>query len=389
MDDDIFQPRISAQGWPHLRDLGMADEEEEYLTVHVVIGVDYFFKMLGSTIVRAGDDDPVAVETCLGWVICGPQTASQLPTSTVGADKSADTEWDQLLRKFWELEAIGLYIDRSHRSQYLPKKNNLCLAWNEGISSGTSPDRDVCKFLWSEPGENEPSKTYRLTRVCFGLTCSPYLAMQTIRWHAETYQVECSGALSDLFPDMYVDELVGSCDSVADASRIAKEATELLGKGGFHLAKWASNSLAAVDDIPAKDQEQSDRSRLLTTLGVFWQRESDMLTFRPPERVAEFTDTKRGVLKALTSVFDPLGCLAPYTVKAKIIIQLLWQWRIWKEESLNFKTASQSRLLSTCEGFQRDDHQISKVSDLGRAGQIIVMDHGPSGGSVGNGRHQT
>ncbi|KRY70250.1 hypothetical protein T4D_16744 [Trichinella pseudospiralis] len=116
----------------------MADEEEEYLTVHVVIGVDYFFKMLGSTIVRAGDDDPVAVETCLGWVICGPQTASQLPTSTVGADKSADTEWDQLLRKFWELEAIGLYIDRSHRSQYLPKKNNLCLAWNEGISSGTS-----------------------------------------------------------------------------------------------------------------------------------------------------------------------------------------------------------------------------------------------------------
>ncbi|KRX78227.1 hypothetical protein T4E_6562, partial [Trichinella pseudospiralis] len=68
--------------------------------------------------------------------------------------------------------------------------------------------RDVCRFLWSEPGENEPPKTYRLTRVCFGLTCSPYLAMQTIRWHAENHQVECSGALSDLFPNMYVDELV-------------------------------------------------------------------------------------------------------------------------------------------------------------------------------------
>ncbi|KRZ82833.1 hypothetical protein T08_4719 [Trichinella sp. T8] len=106
--DDIFQPRISARGWPHLRDLGLADEEEEDLTVHVVIGVDYFFRMLGSTIVRAGDDDPVAVETCLGWVICGPQTASQIPSPTVAADKSADTECDQLLRKFWELEAIGI-----------------------------------------------------------------------------------------------------------------------------------------------------------------------------------------------------------------------------------------------------------------------------------------
>ncbi|OUC41157.1 hypothetical protein D917_03597, partial [Trichinella nativa] len=89
--DDIFQPRISAWGWPHLRDLRLADEEEEYLTVHVVISVDYFFKMLGSTIVRAGDDVPVAVETCLRWVTCGPQTPSQLPTPTVPADKSADT----------------------------------------------------------------------------------------------------------------------------------------------------------------------------------------------------------------------------------------------------------------------------------------------------------
>ncbi|KRZ49357.1 hypothetical protein T02_12201 [Trichinella nativa] len=106
--DDIFQPQISAWGWPHLRDLRLADEEEEYLTVHVVISVDYFFKMLGSTIVRAGDDVPVAVETCLRWVTCGPQTPSQLPTPTVPADKSADTECYKLLRKFWELEAIGI-----------------------------------------------------------------------------------------------------------------------------------------------------------------------------------------------------------------------------------------------------------------------------------------
>ncbi|KRY47352.1 hypothetical protein T03_2707 [Trichinella britovi] len=39
--------------------MGLADEEEEYLTVHVVLGVDYFFRMLGSSIVRADDDDPV------------------------------------------------------------------------------------------------------------------------------------------------------------------------------------------------------------------------------------------------------------------------------------------------------------------------------------------
>ncbi|KRY60098.1 hypothetical protein T03_4297 [Trichinella britovi] len=422
--DDIFQPRISARGWPHLRDLGLADEEEEDLTVHVVIGVDYFFRMLGSTIVRAGDDVPVAVETCLRWVICGPQTPSQLPTPTVPSDKSADTECYQLPRKFWEHEAIGIsseeeqslsglereefernisfngvrlvqwklkrdrkrwreyaaviqsYLDNGWaeeapdarplgRTWYLPhhavyqkgssgevKRYRICLQADIQKMylqvALHKADRDVCRFLWSEPGENEPPKTYRLTRVCFGLTCSPNLAMQTIRWHAENHQVECSGALSDLLPNMYVDDLVVSCDSVADARRIAKEAPELLRKGGFHLAKWASNSPPAVDEIPAKDLGPRDGSRLWKTLGIFWQRQCDLLTFHTPERVAEFPDTKRGVLKALASVFDPLCCLAPYTVNAKIIIQLLWQcgvawddplppetksqWRPWKEE---------------------------------------------------------
>ncbi|KRZ48678.1 hypothetical protein T02_6906 [Trichinella nativa] len=37
------------------------------------------------------------------------------------------------------------------------------------------------------------------------------------------------------------------------------------------------------------------------------------------------TDDDDPVLSALVSVFDRLGCLGPYTVRAKIIIQLLWQ----------------------------------------------------------------
>ncbi|KRZ00626.1 hypothetical protein T11_4630 [Trichinella zimbabwensis] len=106
--NDILQPRISVRAWPHLRDLGLADEEEESLAVHVLIGVDYFFSMMGPTVVRGGDGGPVAVETCLGWVICGPHPPSQHQTPTIPADKSADVECDQLLRRFWELEAIGI-----------------------------------------------------------------------------------------------------------------------------------------------------------------------------------------------------------------------------------------------------------------------------------------
>ncbi|KRY86771.1 hypothetical protein T4D_8395 [Trichinella pseudospiralis] len=45
--------------------------------------------------------------------------------------------------------------------------------------------RDICRFLWQEPSRNELPKTYSLCRVCFSLTCSQYLAMQTVRQGCE------------------------------------------------------------------------------------------------------------------------------------------------------------------------------------------------------------
>ncbi|KRY67843.1 hypothetical protein T4A_13413 [Trichinella pseudospiralis] len=300
----LCEPRISARGWPHLRDLGMVDEEEEYLTVHVVIGVDYFFRMLGSTIVRAGDDVPVAVETCLGWVICGPQTASQLLTPTVRADKSADTEWDQLLRKFWELEAIGI---SSEEEQSL-----------SGLERG-----DFERNL-SFDGVRRLSLVHRK------------LKRDPRRWEEYAAVIQSSGEVkcrvvfdgSARFWDISLNDL-------PDAG--PKLQADLLGI----VIRFQRYRIGLQADIQKMYLQvalhEADRDR-----------ESDLLTFRPPERVAEYPDTKRGVLKALVSVFDPLGCLAPYTVKAKIIIQLLWQcgvawddplppetetrWRTWKGE---------------------------------------------------------
>ncbi|KRZ55916.1 Transposon Ty3-G Gag-Pol polyprotein [Trichinella nativa] len=109
-------------------------------------------------------------------------------------------------------------------------------------------DRDVCRFLCKESGKDEP----------LNLTSISYLAIQTIRLNAEKHQADCTGAVSDILPNMYVDDLVVSCNNIPDAKRMAREATRLLGKGGFHLAKWASNSPDVVKEVPSKDQESSD-----------------------------------------------------------------------------------------------------------------------------------
>ncbi|KRY64886.1 hypothetical protein T4A_8825, partial [Trichinella pseudospiralis] len=41
-------------------------------------------------------------------------------------------------------------------------------------------DRDVTRFLWKDPSKDK-LHVYRFNRVCFGLTCSPFLAMAVIR----------------------------------------------------------------------------------------------------------------------------------------------------------------------------------------------------------------
>ncbi|KRY26979.1 hypothetical protein T01_8173, partial [Trichinella spiralis] len=56
-------------------------------------------------------------------------------------------------------------------------------------------DRDVCRFLWRD--ETQEVCKYRLTRVCFSLTCSPFLAVSTVRVHARRHQATAPRAASE------------------------------------------------------------------------------------------------------------------------------------------------------------------------------------------------
>ncbi|KRY45546.1 hypothetical protein T03_9972 [Trichinella britovi] len=127
-------------------------------------------------------------------------------------------------------------------------------------------DRDVCRYLWQERDCGAPVKVYRLTRVGFGLTCSPFLAMQVVRHHAP----RCGNidALTDrVLSDMYVDDLATSCDGVDEARHLVQRLTELMKTGGFALKKWASNDRDALMDLPPEDVPSAGEDRLWKTLG--------------------------------------------------------------------------------------------------------------------------
>ncbi|KRY08159.1 hypothetical protein T12_7544 [Trichinella patagoniensis] len=185
-------------------------------------------------------------------------------------------------------------------------------------------DRDVCRFLWWD--DEQKIRSYRLTRVCFGLTCTPFLAMGTVRSHVRRHQASAPRATEEVLNNMYMDDLATSCDSVAEARSLTDQLGSLLASGGFWLHKWANNEPDALRELPVEKAAMGVGGRPWKTLAIYWQHDDDHLTFVAPEgtRLAA-GDTKRQMLSTASGIFDPIGCLAPFLVLARILFHSLWE----------------------------------------------------------------
>ena len=53
-----------------------------------------------------------------------------------------------------------------------------------------------------------------------------------------------------------------------------------------------------------------------------------------PSNIKRISNTKRGLLSVLCSVFDPLGFVAPCLIEHKLIIQELWHRNIEWDQTL-------------------------------------------------------
>jgi len=98
-------------------------------------------------------------------------------------------------------------------------------------------------------------------------------------------------------------------------------------KGGFRLSKFICNRRSVFESIP-----EEERSKGVKTLdlnydelpterapGVQWYIESD--TFRFPITIKNKSLTRREILSIVSSIYDPLGFDAPFTLNAKKLLQ--------------------------------------------------------------------
>ena len=140
-------------------------------------------------------------------------------------------------------------------------------------------------------------------------------------------------------------------DSVVNDSqgiKLYEELNELWSKTGMRAHKWLSNSAEVLERIPPESRASeghlpSDGLPMVKTLGVTWLPEEDVFTFKADPVGKDFSLTKRDFLKTIAKLFDPVGFLAPFIVRAKILLQEMWAHGLDWDDLFQEDLASKAR----------------------------------------------
>ncbi|XP_064469845.1 uncharacterized protein LOC135384579 [Ornithodoros turicata] len=200
-------------------------------------------------------------------------------------------------------------------------------------------DRDALRFLWFAtpplPGAPlPPIEIWRMTRVPFGTTASPFLLGATLQHHLKSTNGPDEDVANSLANAFYVDDLLTGADNVEEAKRLTERAEAILQKAGMKLDKWSSNSLELQkifeqsNNISCNAERRLGETEDTKVLGVVWDKTHDHLRFSGEhilDTMIAAKSTKRSVLQTSAKIFDPLGILSPYTIRVEILFQRLWE----------------------------------------------------------------
>ena len=184
--------------------------------------------------------------------------------------------------------------------------------------------RDVTRFLWLKDSdqsrvENGNIQKYRFCRVPFGLISSPFLLGATIESHLESYETEVATKLKN---DIYVNNVMTGANFVESAIQVYREAKSIFKEASMNLREWISSNAEVNKVIDSVDSVCCDSVKVL---GHKWLIDSDLISLAKPNIPLDSThQTKRGVLKEIAAIFDPLGVFSPILLKEKVFLQMLW-----------------------------------------------------------------
>ncbi len=243
-------------------------------------------------------------------------------------------------------------------------------------------DRLYHRFLWRSFDASKEPSVYEFQRLVFGNTASPFCAQFVIQNHAEMKATDYPEAADTVNNSMYVDDVLDSSETQQEAIELRRQLSEMLNAAHFHLRKWSSNDRSVLEDVPMEDRQPDIEIRedgrptgKLKTLGVTWRSENDVFTFNVQPPVLNERATIREVLSSISTLFDPLQLLSPFTVRAKILMQDIWsagldwddtlpqslldRWQQWVDELQHLPTFEIPRCLRQPSPVEKELHMFS------------------------------
>ena len=162
-------------------------------------------------------------------------------------------------------------------------------------------DRKFLQFLWE-------GQCLRFRRVPFGISCSPYLLLQTIFTHLGRYHASDPLLCQKLEAGLYMDDVCTSFPSRADAAAGMQRTEKMFADAGMELHKLRISG--------------DDSGEETHVLGLRWCTSADRLAVCVPPLPT--ITTKRQLLSTLCKPHDPLGLLSPWLVTGRALFQRTW-----------------------------------------------------------------
>ena len=256
-------------------------------------------------------------------------------------------------------------------------------------------DCDMLRFLWWPGGQiTNEIQEYRMKVHVFGAVSSPSCANFALRQVAEECEPTKPKVANVIRKAFYVDDMLQSFSSESEAVAVSTETKETLQAGGFNLTKWLSNSRQVIQSMPKDDRAKeikdldlgSDTLPSGRVLGVQWDVEDDKLSFSHKD--VEGPPTRRNILSIVSSLYDPLGMVAPFTLKAKLILQELcrrktgWdeeapedqqrEWNSWIKDLQNLNQLKIDRCLKPEKFGEPEEVQLHHFADASTKGYGVV-----------------
>ena len=215
-------------------------------------------------------------------------------------------------------------------------------------------DQMTHRFLWRDLDERREPDIYVMTAVNMGDRPSGTIAIATLRKTAEISKDEFPRSSKTILQNSYMDDIPESTGTVEEAQKITDEIDKILNRGGFKIKGWVMSGQNQGQELEIRAQghlvhvltgTNPDVTELERVLGMGWNPFKDVLCYRVklnfskkkrkvhtqpeisqqeiPAGIPEML-TKRMVLSQVNGIYDPMGLVAPFTVRAKIMLRKVW-----------------------------------------------------------------